>query len=231
MKLAGFEIYADTGNPVPSATVDVRDASSAQPNTSGILASTTTDAQGFWQFTSLPAGPKDIRITKDAKYRDYKGLSILPFVMPIYPRCKALQTGSLSVASNTYTPIPLAAADEWDTEAMHSTTVNNTRITIPAGGDGHYLITARTNALANGTGAGGTNELGRASLIRKNGVTYLTSVHTQAVLRAGDSTQHTLTVEAELSPADYLEVVVLQSSLAACSYDQTHLSVVKLGAK
>jgi hypothetical protein len=52
-------------------------------------------------------------------------------------------TNYYSTINSTPTPfaVPFAGADSWDTDAYHDPTTNNTRITIPAGKAGKYLVT------------------------------------------------------------------------------------------
>lgn len=55
----------------------------------------------------------------------------------------AVQTsGTLAVIANTVHAVPLGTADQWDTDAFHDISTNNSRITIPAGKAGKYLVTA-----------------------------------------------------------------------------------------
>jgi hypothetical protein len=56
------------------------------------------------------------------------------------PSVKAVRTAVQSLANNTNSALAFNAADQWDTDSFHSTSTNNTRITIPAGLGGIYHI-------------------------------------------------------------------------------------------
>lgn len=55
--------------------------------------------------------------------------------------CSASARASQSIANNTQTAIALNT-EQFDTSSMHSTTVNNSRFTIPSGYTGKWLFTA-----------------------------------------------------------------------------------------
>ena len=62
--------------------------------------------------------------------------------------CAVGNATGLSVTANTQHTLPFPQADQWDTNAFHDISTNNTRITIPSGYGGKYLITAQIqNAL------------------------------------------------------------------------------------
>lgn len=53
----------------------------------------------------------------------------------------AKSTASITFGNGSYTAIPFAASDTFDTDGFHDPSTNNTRITIPAGLGGKYLAT------------------------------------------------------------------------------------------
>ena len=61
------------------------------------------------------------------------------------PSVKAVRTANQSLAHNTSSALQFNAADAWDTDSFHSTTTNNTRITVPAGLGGKYHIIGEAN--------------------------------------------------------------------------------------
>lgn len=75
MDLRGFEANVTTGNPVVGATVNVREANLITPNVTSVLATTTTDANGVWEFAGLSDTPKDVDITYTGQHWNYRGLS------------------------------------------------------------------------------------------------------------------------------------------------------------
>lgn len=75
MDLRNWETFVLSGLPVVGAAVDVRDATLTHPNASAVLASTTTNADGMWEFLGLSDTPKDIKLTYLGKIKWLKGLS------------------------------------------------------------------------------------------------------------------------------------------------------------
>lgn len=73
--LRNWETFAGTGAAVNGATVEVREADLAHPNPNAVLASTTTNADGMWEFTGLSAGPKDVKVTYLGKVKWHKGMA------------------------------------------------------------------------------------------------------------------------------------------------------------
>jgi hypothetical protein len=66
------------------------------------------------------------------------------FATPQY-RCSVYHSTTQTITAGNNTPLSLDT-EEIDTASMHSTSVNNSRITIPSGGAGVYLIFASTLA-------------------------------------------------------------------------------------
>lgn len=75
MDLRNWETFVGTGNAVVGATVEVRDASLTHPNPGSVLASTTTNGDGMWEFTGLSDGAKDVKITYLGKVKWHKGMT------------------------------------------------------------------------------------------------------------------------------------------------------------
>lgn len=75
MRLRNWEHNASSGLPISGATVEARAASLVSPNTGTIIASTTTDANGMWEFVSLPDAATDIKVISGANIWWHKGLT------------------------------------------------------------------------------------------------------------------------------------------------------------
>jgi hypothetical protein len=60
---------------------------------------------------------------------------------PIFVGCLAKCSTSIAFTAGTPRTIPFATADVFDTNGFHDPATNNTRITIPTGKSGYYLIT------------------------------------------------------------------------------------------
>jgi hypothetical protein len=76
--------------------------------------------------------------------------------------CSVTNTTTQSLANNTETAITFDS-EEFDTDGFHDNSVNNTRITIPAGKGGYYNIVAQVTFQANSSGSN------RNASIFKNG--------------------------------------------------------------
>ena len=84
-----------------------------------------------------------------------------------------------------------------DTDGFHNNSTNNTRITIPSGKGGLYLITGQTSYAANSTGY-------RAATIRKNGSDYYVFWNARAT--DGEWSVGSVSNLIELAAGDYLEM-------------------------
>jgi hypothetical protein len=89
-----------------------------------------------------------------------------------------------------------------DTDAFHSTTTNNSRITVPAGMAGTYYCQA------NFPWDGNTSGSFRQLAIRANGVSHLATVLSAPTAYV----RQFVAVDVPLSVGDYIEAVVVQDS-------------------
>lgn len=138
--------------------------------------------------------------------------------------CSAYRTTNLSIDNETFTAVTLPDGENFDTDTMHSTASNTSRITVPA--TGYYLITASCQFAVNGTGI-------RAFNFRKNGTTDVTTG------MAGWTADPTIgatygnsvngSVVASLAASDYVELMAYQSSGGALNVAKAELSVCLLG--
>lgn len=116
------------------------------------------------------------------------------------PRCSISHSTTQSVTNATWTAMS-ADTEEYDTDAMHSTVTNNSRITIVTAG--LYLVTAAVSWAANATGS-------RGARLWLSGVAAVPGTVAQA--SATDSNVSTVTVTVSLSAGAYIEVQGLQRS-------------------
>lgn len=71
-----WEYLTTTGGPIVGATVNLRVASASHPNAGAITNTTTTDANGMWQFAGLAdTQAYDVEVATGGVSRWYKGLS------------------------------------------------------------------------------------------------------------------------------------------------------------
>lgn len=122
---------------------------------------------------------------------------------------KVTTTGSQTPATGTDTAIQFdtEGAGGFDTDGFHDNVTNNTRLTIPAGKGGKYLINFVATFDGNATGV-------RDVWIRKNGsdANLVTRAgYNRQTASASGNTMAT-TVVLDLAAGDYIEVMVVQTS-------------------
>jgi hypothetical protein len=117
----------------------------------------------------------------------------------------AAMSADFNVSTATFTAIPFAATDYLDTDAFHSTSTNNTRMTIPAGKAGKYWVYAGGFFQSGGT----TNSA--VITIYLNGVTT-NGVYTNFIQSSTDNSGMRTGAVLNLAVNDYVECVVYQNS-------------------
>lgn len=137
--------------------------------------------------------------------------------------CSLSNTGNYTIATGAITALTFDS-ELFDTDAYHSTSSNTSRITIPSGKAGKYIISVVTYFDPNATGA-------RAAYIRKNGanINFVQGGYTASgTLAAG----LTISLTADLAVGDYIEAAVFQNSGGNLTVYGTnvHFSAMYLGA-
>lgn len=159
-----------------------------------IAAATGADAAG-----RLAVGPDDSELTPDASQAT--GLA-----WQIKPGVRAYNNAALSPTVNVWTALTFNS-ERYDTDAMHSTSSNTSRLTVPAAGAGLYLIGA--NAEFNTSGlAGGNGQYGLRLLL--NGTTVIGQTRVEHALATALALQ--VQTMYSLAVADYVEVQAFQST-------------------
>ena len=111
-------------------------------------------------------------------------------------------SGSQSISNTTWTTLNFNS-EVFDTDTFHDTASNNSRITIPSGKNGKYLIVAKWHFQGN---ASGSDRLGG---IKKNG----TNIGTYRGINGNaSSVGWGASVILDLVATDYIEVEVYQDS-------------------
>lgn len=121
------------------------------------------------------------------------------------PRASAYNNTTQSINSGSDTALTFNSED-WDVGSMHSTSANTSRITVPTGGDGLYVVTAQTlceNA----------SDYSCVLKLKKNGTTEFGSGDSRPSASLNGSAKATAWVT--LAAADYVEVLVNQNSGSA----------------
>jgi hypothetical protein len=102
-------------------------------------------------------------------------------------------------------------SEAWDTDGYHSTSTNTSRITIPAGLGGKYLVTMNTSPALNGTG-------GRYMEIYKNGARLVNDIGIAGSASLYVNLAGTFVVN--LVATDYIEMLVYQDSGGALNFNK-----------
>ena len=136
------------------------------------------------------------------------------------PRCRAKRNADQSIGTASTTAITLPSED-FDTDGFHSTSTNTSRITIPTGLGGDYLIAAHLVFASNATG-------NRQLVLWKNGAGLeLIGVTNSAI--SGITTRLSFTVALPLVAGDYLEIAAFQNSGGNLNVSDASFQVVKIG--
>jgi hypothetical protein len=114
---------------------------------------------------------------------------------------KAYGTTNQSISNNTVTTITWAN-EEFDTDAIHSTSTNTERLTIPSGKTGYWQITASIGYDTNATGV-------RQIRLSKNG-TYVNNEQVNATSSFGNIMGYSNILY--LTATDYITLEVYQTS-------------------
>lgn len=130
-------------------------------------------------------------------------------------------TGTISVADSTYVSVTFDT-EQYDTDGYHSTATNTSRMTIPAGKAGYYLLTGRMRWDANTTGS-------RYIIFSKNGTNYDS---TGSAIYASMYQIHSIVLY--LAVGDYVELQGYQDSGGTrtlnVNQDQSRFTISYLGA-
>ncbi len=120
---------------------------------------------------------------------------------PTFVGASAYKTTNQTATNNTYTNITFDA-ENFDTDGFHSNVTNNTRMTVPSGKAGKYLLS--------GFVAYGSNSSGvRLVRLQKNGSTFN---YFSSAPFSGDTNTVNLNYVIDLAVGDYIELNAYQSS-------------------
>jgi hypothetical protein len=119
------------------------------------------------------------------------------------PCCRAYTSVNLGITNVTVTPVALDL-ERFDNAAVHSTSSNNSRMTVPTGGAGKYLFGASWSWAVSAAGAT------RQGRVEVNATTMI-AISTQQP-SATHSSEGIICSFYQLAAADYLELYVYQDS-------------------
>lgn len=125
--------------------------------------------------------------------------------LTLHPAVRAVANAVTSLTDATWTTIAFAGTDRFDTDAFHNPASNNSRLTVPTGKGGRYLIGAHAEFASNVTGQ-------RGARIFLNGATRIGG---EALINAtinANPTRITLVTLYDLVATDYVELQMWQNS-------------------
>ena len=143
---------------------------------------------------------------------------------PSFVGCSLTKSANQSAADETETIVTFDQ-ETFDTDGFHSNVTNNSRITIPTGKGGKYLLVGALDFATNATGR-------RRLSFYKNGSRESTSIQLMAVSTATQTTNITSSLVINLVATDYVELSAFQGSGGALDVRSfyTSFSAVYLGA-
>lgn len=112
-------------------------------------------------------------------------------------------TAGTSITNNTSTAMP-CATEAFDTDAFHDTSTNNSRMTIPTGLDGVYMVVAQLGFTFNNSGTV------RGLTLQLNGSTAL-----GASASGPEISNLSVSAIVALAAGDYVEAMIYQNSGSA----------------
>ena len=115
---------------------------------------------------------------------------------------RAVTTTFIHMTSGSYLAVALES-ETFDTDSYHDNLTNNSRLTVPTGLGGYYLIIANCSWAASGTGT-------RFAKIMKGGATNI--AYTGLPGSATDGMNLCVATVANLAAADYVELYSYQNS-------------------
>ena len=188
-----------------SGTVTVTNSMATAIDAKGDLVAGT----GADTFAKLTVGANDTVLTADSSTAT--GLKwATPSSGASYKGVSLYNTTAQSVPNATDTILTFDSV-AWDTDGFHSTSSNTSRITIPAGLGGKYLVTMNTVPALSGTG-------GRYLEIYKNGARLVNDIGIEGSASQYVNVAGTFVVN--LVATDYIEMLVYQDSGSAKNYNK-----------
>ena len=122
---------------------------------------------------------------------------------PALVGARVFRASNQAIASSGPTEDLFFPSERFDSDAFHETTVDDSKITIPTGMDGYYLIGAHVGWAGNATG------FRRVRLIVNN-TTHIAS--TQGVPVTADAFLQSVNTVYQFAAGDYIRVRVFQNS-------------------
>jgi hypothetical protein len=203
-------VFTNAGAAIAKAIVDAK---------GDIIAASAADT-----VARLAVGANDTVLTADSSTAT--GLKWAAPASNVFVGCLAQKSGSQTIANATQEKITFAATEIYDTDGFHSTVTDTSRMTIPSGKGGYYLIYAQVNWDASTAGR-------RIIYITKNNTSSLRAAEAFSVATNTQYPVSMISTVENLTAGDYVEIEVLQTSGGNLNTDNGILGhqfgVVKLG--
>lgn len=187
----------------------------------GAVSPLTTKGDLYTYSTSdarLPVGANGTTLVADSA--ETTGLKwVAPAGGSTFVGASATNSSDQSISNGTWTTVAFNT-EQFDTDAFHNNSTNNTRMTIPTGKGGYYLVTTAIQFGSNDTGF-------RATVLRKNGSDYQNLNWVDA--DSGNTIWTSGSTIISCVATDYLEIAVYQNSggalnaNAGCNFTVSYL--------
>lgn len=140
----------------------------------------------------------------------------LPLEVRTPPSCQAYNSANISIPNNDGTVVTLDS-ERYDTDTMHSTVTNTSRLTFNT--SGIYVVTFVCAFAGNVTGD-------RQALLRKNGSEFIAGHEKKALVATSLECGMQVTAVEFFCEDDYVEAVVKQDSTGALNLNATRYSPI-----
>jgi hypothetical protein len=203
-------VAQDDSNAIQNAIVDAK---------GDLIAATANDTPA-----RLAVGANGTVLTADSA--EATGLKwAAPASGSTFVGAQVTNTSAQSISNGTYTALNFQS-EVYDTDGFHDNSVNNTRLTIPTGKGGKYLLTCQANFASNSSGF-------RAIAIMKNGsASQIAYANSNPI--SGSSFTYAFSCVVSAVATDYFEMNVYQSSGGSLNVnsgsDSTRFDISYLGA-
>jgi hypothetical protein len=179
---------------------------------------------GSGTFDNLPIGTTGQVLTADTTVSPYQVKWSTLATGTTFVGARVFDTATQSINNNTYTAATYTS-ESYDTDGFHDNSSNTSRLTIPTGKSGKYLINALVYWLSSdNTGA-------RTIILYKNGTAILTR---EWSLSTRGNLNMSFTSVQNAVATDYFECYVYQTSGGSLTLDKTEaqseFSISYLGA-